>query len=216
VRRYGFHGLSYQYIAAELAQLEGGIPPRTIIAHLGNGASLCALRDGQSIATSMGFSTLDGLLMGTRCGSLDPGVILHLLRDGMDTASLTDLLYNQSGLQGISGLSADMRTLLASDRSAARQAVEQFCYTLVRQIGSHAAALQGLDCLVFTGGIGERAAAIRERVCAQLSWLGLQIDTTANQQQAGLISGSSSRVAIRVIPTNEERVIARHTLELLA
>ncbi len=215
IRRYGFHGLSYQYIAGELAR-NGQLPPKTIVAHLGNGASLCALQNGQSIDTSMGFSTLDGLMMGTRCGTLDPGVILHWLQEGMEETTLTDLLYNRCGLKGVSGISADMRTLLASDEAAARQAIEQFCYTLIRLTGSQIATLQGLDALVFTGGIGERAAVIREQVCQSLHWMGLVLDNTANRQNARLISTPDSRITVRVIPTNEEQVIARHTLELVS
>ncbi len=216
LERYGFHGLSYEYIASVLPEYHAGqMPTRTIVAHLGNGASVCALQNGQSIATSMGFSTLDGLLMGTRSGSIDPGVILHWLRSGMTEAELTQLLYNQCGLLGVSGLSADMQVLLASPDPRASLAVELFCYTLVRSIGSHLAALEGLDTLVFTGGIGEHAAYIRQAVCTRLHWLGITLDEAANAQNAPLISGSNSRIRVQVIPTNEERVIACHTLELL-
>lgn len=214
LRRYGFHGLSYTYISQYLSET-AQLLPRTVVAHLGNGASVCALDHGKSVATSMGFSTLDGLIMGTRCGALDPGVLLHCLRQGMNEAALTELLYQQSGLHALSGISADMRTVLASPEPAAAQTVEQFCYTLVRQIASHAAALQGLDALVFTGGIGEHAAAIRTQTCAQLGWLGVELDETANQQHAELIATAASRVKVQVIPTDEERVIARQTLEQL-
>ncbi|MEZ5480565.1 MAG: acetate kinase, partial [Thiolinea sp.] len=216
IRRYGFHGLSYEYIVSELQQAEGGIPAKTLVAHLGNGASLCAMQAGKSVATSMGFSTLDGLLMGTRCGMIDPGVLLHWLREGRGEPELTDLLYNQCGLKGVSGLSSDMRILLASDEPAAKLAVDQFCYSLQRQIGSHAAALEGLECLVFTGGIGEHAAPVREQVCAHLQWLGVRLDDEANRQNARLISTPDSQVRVQVIPANEELVIARHTLETLA
>ena len=217
LQRYGFHGLSYEYITGAMARAgDGRLPSRLIVAHLGNGASVCAIRDGRSVATSMGFSTLDGLLMGTRCGTLDPGVLLHLMREeGMDEAALSDLLYNRSGLLGVSGISADMQKLLASDAPAARDAVELFCYTLVRAIGSMAAALQGADALVFTGGIGEHAAEIRARVCRQLGWLGLDFDETANEVGADPLSLPVSRVEVRVIPTDEERIIAEHTLRIV-
>ena len=216
IRRYGFHGLSYEYISHQLHEQQGGMPEKVLVAHLGNGASLCALLQGRGIATSMGFSTLDGLMMGTRCGSLDPGVILHWLRsEQLTEPEITDILYNQCGLKGVSGLSADMRVLLGSDTTAAQAAVEQFCYTLVRQIGSQVAALQGLDMLVFTGGIGEHAAVIRQRVCNALTWLGIELDNTANNHHQSTISSATSPVSVRVIPTDEERVIARHTLELL-
>lgn len=216
IRRYGFHGLSYEYISHQLHKQPGGMSERVLVAHLGNGASLCALLQGRSIATSMGFSTLDGLMMGTRCGSLDPGVILHWLRsEQLTEPEITDILYNQCGLKGVSGLSADMRVLLGSDTAAAQAAVEQFCYTLVRQIGSQVAALQGLDMLVFTGGIGEHAAVIRQRVCAALTWLGIELDNAANKHHQHIISTAASPVSVRVIPTDEEWVIARHTLELL-
>nr|CAA6827733.1 MAG: Acetate kinase (EC [uncultured Thiotrichaceae bacterium] len=217
IRRYGFHGLSYEYITRQLQQEAGGVAEKVVIAHLGNGASLCALHNGRSIATSMGFSTLDGLMMGSRCGTLDPGVILHWMQsDGLNADDITDILYNQSGLKGISGLSTDMRVLLNSEEPAASAAVEQFCYTLVRQIGSHVAALQGINMLVFTGGIGEHSAIIRQRVCEQLAWLGIQLDTAANDKHDTVISARNSLVTVRVIPTNEEQIIARHTLELLA
>ena len=216
IRRYGFHGLSYEYISHQLREQQGGMPEKVLVAHLGNGASLCSLLQGRSIATSMGFSTLDGLMMGTRCGSLDPGVILHWLRsEQLTEPEITDMLYNQCGLKGVSGLSADMRVLLDSDTAAAQAAVAQFCYTLVRQIGSQVAALQGLDMLVFTGGIGEHAAVIRQRVCAALTWLGIELDNTANNHHQSTISTATSPVSVRVIPTDEEWVIARHTLELL-
>ncbi len=218
VRRYGFHGLSYEYIAQALPRY---LPPekadgRVIVAHLGNGASLCALLGRKSQATTMGFTALEGLMMGTRCGSLDPGVLLYLIDyHGMDSAALTRLLYQESGLLGVSGLSQDMRTLLASDRLEAREAIDLFCYRIVREIGSLAAALGGLDALVFTGGIGEHAAPVREKVCMALAWLGLEFDPAANTTRAQRISTTTSRIATLVIPTNEEWMIARHTAALL-
>ena len=218
LQRYGFHGLSYEFITGALPAHNGGsLPPRLIVAHLGNGASLCAIRDGKSVATSMGFSTLDGLLMGTRCGSIDPGVLLHLMRQhDMDEAALSHLLYDESGLLGVSGISADMQVLLDSREPAAAEAVELFCYTLVRAIGSMAAALGGVDAMVFTGGIGEHAGTIREKVCSQLTWLGVDIDPTANADAGPLISSSASGIKVWVIPTNEELVITRHTVQVIA
>ena len=218
LRRYGFHGLSYEYVVSELRRrsADGGLPTRTVIAHLGNGASLCAVRDGRSVATTMGFSTLDGLVMGTRCGSLDPGVLLYLMREhGMGERQLTELLYDRSGLLGLSGLSSDMRMLLTSDDPDARAAVESFCYSIVRHTGSLAAALGGLDALVFTGGIGENAAPVRERVCHQLGWLGVQLDGEANRRNRTRVSVPQSAVAVWVVPTDEELVIARHTSRVL-
>jgi acetate kinase len=217
LRRYGFHGLSYEYIAGALPAFcaPAPAPRRVVVAHLGNGASLCAIRDGRSVATTMGFSTLDGLVMGTRSGSQDPGVILYLLREeGYDLEDLTGLLYNRCGLLGLSGVSGDMRRLLESDAPEAETAVEVFCYRLSREIGSLAAALEGLDALVFTGGIGEHAAPIRARVCARAAWLGLDLDEAANAADGPRISAPGSRVSAWAIPTNEELVIARHTQAL--
>jgi len=215
--RYGFHGLSYEFVAQRLRDLsDGHLPERLVIAHLGNGASMCALRGGRSIATTMGFSTLDGLVMGTRVGSLDPGAILHLLRsDGLKPKQLEDLLYNKSGLLGLSGISSDMKTLLASNDPHAREAVDQFCYAIVRHLGSLSAALGGLDALVFTGGIGENAAPIRARVCEGAAWLGLVYDPQANDAGGPAISHVKSAVSAWVIATDEERIIARHTRHLL-
>ncbi|MBI3707680.1 MAG: acetate/propionate family kinase [Proteobacteria bacterium] len=217
LRRYGFHGLSYEYIVHALPQVSGAtLPRRLIIAHLGNGASLCAVRDGRSVATTMGFSTLDGLLMGTRCGAIDPGILLHLLReDGMDHGALSNLLYDRSGLLGVSGLSSDMRTLLESPEPRAKAAVDLFCYRATRELGSLAAALGGLDAVVFTGGIGEHAAAIRERICRDAAWLDLEFDAAANAAGGPRLSRPDSRVAAWVVPTNEELMIARHTRDLL-
>ena len=190
-----------------------------IIAHLGNGASLCALREGKSVATTMGFTTIDGLMMGTRSGSIDPGLVLHLIEyGGMSVTQVDHMLYKESGLLGVSGISQDMRELLASDDPHAREAVELFCYRLVREIGSLAAALGGLDALVFTAGIGEHAAPVRARVIERLDWLGAVLDPQANERIAGIagrIDAPDSRVALAVVPTNEEAMIARYTLEVL-
>jgi acetate kinase len=218
LRRYGFHGLSFDYVTGALPTHSGApLPARLVIAHLGNGASLCAVRDGRGVATTMGFSTLDGLVMGTRCGALDPGVLLYLMReDGLDEPALTDLLYNRSGLLGVSGLSADMRTLLASDAPAAAEAVDLFCYRIVRELGSLAAALGGLDALVFTAGIGAHSPEVRRRVCDASAWLGIVLDEAANERHGPLISRPDSEVSVWALPTDEELVIARHTLTLTA
>lgn len=217
VRRYGFHGLSYEYIAEVLPHwLKEQADGRVIVAHLGNGASMSALRGRKSVATTMGFTAVEGLMMGTRTGSLDPGVLLYLMDyQDMDAKALTRLLYKESGLLGVSGLSQDMRELLASDRPEAQEAVELFCYRIVREIGSLAAALEGLDALVFTGGIGEHAVPVRERVCQACRWLGLELDTAANAAGTHVISTAGSRVKALVLPTNEEWMIARHTAELI-
>lgn len=217
VRRYGFHGLSYEYIADVLPQQLGAkADGRVIVAHLGNGASMCAMKDRKSIATTMGFTALDGLMMGTRAGNLDPGVLLYLMDyQGMDAKALEKLLYKESGLLGVSGISQDMRELLASDRPEAREAVELFCYRIVREIGSLAAALGGLDALVFTGGIGEHAAEVRSRVCGALGWLGVRIDEAANSTHKWRIATADFSVDVLVLPTNEEWMIARHTAELV-
>ena len=216
--RYGFHGLSYEYITAALPEIAGGaLPERLVVAHLGNGASMCAIRAGRSIATTMGFSTLDGLPMGTRSGAVDPGVLLYLMREaGLDEPALTKLLYEQSGLLGVSGISADMATLLASEAPNAAEAIELFTYRIGRSLGSLAAALGGLDALVFTGGIGENAVAVRAAVCARAGWLGLALDPAANAAGGPRISTPGSRVAAWVIPTNEELMVARHTLAVIA
>ena len=216
IERYGFHGLSYEHVAGALpAHLGAAAAGRVIVAHLGNGASLCALSGGASVATTMGFSTLDGLAMGTRCGSLDPGVILHLLRAGMTLAQLEDLLYHRSGLLGISGASHDMRELLASPDPRAAAAVDFFVYRIGREIGSLAAALGGLDALVFTAGIGEHAPAIRARVIEACRWLGLELDETANERGGPRLTTPESRASAWVVPTDEELTIARHTQRLL-
>ncbi len=217
VRRYGFHGLSYEYIAGALAEAMGTpATGRVVVAHLGNGASMCAMRDGRSMASTMGFTAVEGLPMGTRSGSLDPGVLLYLIEQhGMGVRSLTNLLYKQSGLLGLSGFSNDMRDLLASPDPNAKLAVDYFCYRIARELGSLAAALDGLDALVFTGGIGEHAAAVRERVCALSAWLGIDLDPAANARDSQRIDRAGSRTAVWVLPTNEELVIARHTRQLV-
>jgi len=217
VRRYGFHGLSYEYIADVLPQHLGNrADGRVIVAHLGNGASMCAMKERRSIATTMGFTALDGLMMGTRAGNLDPGVLLYLMDyQGMDAKTLERLLYKESGLLGVSGISQDMRELLASGRPEAREAVDLFCYRIVREIGSLAAALGGLDALVFTGGIGEHAAPVRAQVCGALGWLGVALDEAANAAHARRIATADSSVEVLVLPTNEEWMIARHAAALV-
>jgi acetate kinase len=217
MHRYGFHGLSYEYVTDRLKTLCGGrLPKRLIIAHLGNGASMAAVLDGKGHATTMGFSTLDGLIMGTRIGSLDPGALLHLIRaEGMDLKALEDLLYNKCGVLGLSGISADMKTLLESADPHAASAVDQYCYAIVRHTGSLAAALGGIDALVFTGGVGENAAPIRAKVCRDLAWLGLELDEAANEKGGPLLTKPGSKLAAYAVPTDEELVIARHTARLL-
>jgi len=217
VRRYGFHGLSYEYISSVLPDFDAkAAAGRTIVAHLGNGASLCAMANGRSVASTMGFTAVEGLMMGTRSGTLDPGVILYLIDElKMDVRAVEHMLYKESGLLGVSGISSDMRELLASDAPRARLAVDLFVYRIGREIGSLAAALGGLDALVFTAGIGEHAIEIRERVCRVASWLGVELDETANAGKKQRISSTSSRVSAWVIPTNEELMIARHTQHLM-
>lgn len=217
LRRYGFHGLSYEHIAGTLPAILGPrAAGRVIVAHLGNGASLCAMRNRRSIATTMGFSTLDGLIMGTRCGTIDPGVLFYLMHErNMSSTAVEELLYRQSGLLGVSGISNDMRTLLGSVDPRANEAVAQFVYRAVLEIGALSAALEGLDALVFTGGIGEHAAAIRAKICEKLGWLGVTLDTAANTHNSQQISGGDSAVTVCVIPTDEEAVIAAHTRRLL-
>jgi acetate kinase len=217
IKRYGFHGLSYDYVARQLPHVIGErAKGAVVIAHLGNGASMCALREGRSVASTMGFTAVEGLMMGTRTGSLDPGVLLYLMEQkGMDAAALTRLLYKESGLLGVSGISQDMRTLLASDAPEAAEAVNLFCYRIARELGSLAAAAGGLDALVFTGGIGEHAAPVRAKVGALSAWLGLSIDESANAEGRPRIDSADSRVAVAVVPTNEEAMIARYTVELL-
>ena len=217
IRRYGFHGLSFEYVAGRLA----GIAPqlvakRTVIAHLGNGASLCALRNGRSVDTTMGLTPLDGLVMGTRSGTIDPGVLLYLqLHERMSVEDIQHLLYHESGLLGVSGLSADMRTLLASREAAAREAVDLFTFRAAQEIAMMATTLGGLDCLVFTGGIGEHAKEIRSAIGERLAWLGVRIDAVANDEGRERIGDGESPVEVFVIPTNEELAIARHCVTAL-
>jgi len=217
VRRYGFHGLSYEYVASVLPTMDRrAAKGRSVIAHLGNGASMCALGAGRSVATTMSFTALDGLAMGTRCGAMDPGVLLYLIeRHGMDGPALEQLLYQESGLLGVSGISSDMRALLASSDPRATEAVDLFVYRIRRELGSLAAALGGLDALVFTGGIGENAVSVRARVCRDARWLGVELDEEANAKGGPRISRLGSRATAWVIPTNEELMIALHTRRLL-
>lgn len=215
VRRYGFHGLSYEHIAARLRDLAPRLAiGRVITAHLGNGASLCAMKACRSIDTTMGFSALDGLVMGTRPGNLDPGVVLYLQQQhGMTVDQVEDLLYRRSGLLGVSdGIASDMRTLLASDESAARDAIQLFTYRAAREAGALASSLGGLDGIVFTGGVGEHAAPIRAAICRRLAWLGIELDERANARTDAVITLPTSRVEVRVIPADEEQMIAQHTL----
>ena len=217
VKRYGFHGLSYEYVSGKLRdvapdQADG----RIIVAHLGNGASLCAMHHGRSVATTMGFTAVEGLVMGTRCGSIDPGVLIYLMDErGMDARALEDLIYKKSGLLGVSGLSSDMRTLRGSDDPRAREAIDLFIYRIVREIGSLSAALGGLDGIVFTGGIGQRDTKTRKEVIDGCGWLGAAIDEQLNAAGQGRIDATTSRIPVWVLPTDEERVIARHTAALL-
>jgi acetate kinase len=217
VRRYGFHGLSYEYICSYLKQAHPEIyAGRLIVAHLGNGASMCAIREGKSIGSTMGFTALDGLPMGTRCGQLDPGVVLYLLTTkGMSPDAVSDLLYKQSGLKGLSGISQDMRTLTQSSDPKAAEAIEYFVFRIRRELGGMAAVLSGLDTVVFTGGIGENSALIREKVCEGQEWLGLEIDPARNEAGAEVVSADTSRINILVIPTDEEAMIRHHTEKLL-
>jgi len=215
VRRYGFHGLSYEYIASCLEEHLGEVARgRVVVAHLGSGASMCAMLDRRSVATTMGFSALDGLPMGTRCGTLDPGVILYLLERGHSRESIADLLWNRSGLLGLSGMSDDVRELQASDDARAAQALSFLAYRVARELGSLAAAVEGLDALVFTAGIGEHSPALRARICERARWLGVSLDTLANDASALRISDASSRVAVLVIATDEESMLARHVLSV--
>ncbi|MDF0605437.1 acetate/propionate family kinase [Neisseriaceae bacterium TC5R-5] len=217
VRRYGFHGLSYEYIARVLPDYDArAAQGKTIVLHLGNGASMAAIANGQSIASTMGFTAVEGLPMGTRSGSLDPGVVLWMMAEAhMDASAIQTMLYQHSGLLGVSGISSDMRTLLESTDPRAAEAIDLFCYRISRELGSLAAALGGLDALVFTAGIGERAAPVRERVCLLAEWLGVALDTEANAKHGPHISTADSAVKVWVIPTDEELMIALHTLHHL-
>ncbi len=212
VRRYGFHGLSYEYVIDRLRTVDPDLAgKRVIAAHLGNGASICGMADGRSVDSSMGFTALDGLMMGTRCGALDPGVLLYLLQQKrMSAAEIEELLYRKSGLLGVSGISSDMRVLLASDDPRAAEAVGLFVHRIVREVGAVVSVLGGLDGLIFTAGIGENAPEIRRDVCARLAWLGVTLDEAANVAGVGLISAVGSRVKVHVVATDEEAMIARH------
>jgi acetate kinase len=218
VRRYGFHGLSYEYVSSRLLETNPELKQaRVVMAHLGNGASLCAMHHGQSVACTMAFTALDGLVMGTRCGPLDPGVLLHLMDAyGMDARAIEDLLYRKSGLLGVSGVSSDMRDLHNSSEPAAAEAVSLFVYRLVREIASAAAAMGGMDALVFTGGIGENDVAVRKEVAEGCRWLGLEVDEMLNAVGYDKISKETSRVSAWIIPTNEEYMVAQHTAEVIS
>jgi len=213
VRRYGFHGLSYEFIARRLRAIApAAAAGRAIVAHLGNGASICAIRDGRAVDSTLGFTALDGLPMGTRCGQIDPGVLLYLMTEkGMSASAVSDLLYKNSGLKGMSGLSHDMRVLEASDSPAARDAIAYFVARIRREIGSMAAALGGVDAIVFTAGIGEHAWRVREAALTGMEWLGVRLDVEANRDNSPVVSAADSAVPVFVIPTDEERMIAEHT-----
>ena len=217
VRRYGFHGLSYEYIASVLPQFDGrAANGKTVVCHLGNGSSMCAMAGRRSVASTMGFTAVEGLPMGTRCGALDPGVVLFLIEQkGMEPRAVRELLYNKSGLLGVSGLSSDMRALLESDDPCAKLAIDIYVYRIGRELGSLSAALGGLDAVVFTAGIGENASVIRERVCRDAVWLGIELDGVANAEGGPRISTAAARTSAWVIPTNEELMIAQHTLGVL-
>ncbi|MFO1170532.1 MAG: acetate/propionate family kinase [Hyphomicrobiaceae bacterium] len=218
VRRYGFHGLSYEYVTSELQRIAPHhASGRLVIAHLGNGASMCAIRGGQSVASTMGFSALDGLPMGTRCGQLDPGVLIYLQRErGMSADAIEDLLYRKSGLLGLSGLSSDMRALEAAGTPEAQQAIDYFVFRIRRELGAMTAILSGLDALAFAGGIGENAWRVRERICQGFEWLGIELDETRNRLGEGVISSDRSRVRVFIVKTSEETMIARHVRRLMA
>lgn len=217
VRRYGFHGLSFEYVAGRLVEIAPELAAkRTVIAHLGNGASLCALQDGRSVDTTMGLTPLDGLVMGTRCGAIDPGVLLYLQQhERMSIEDVEHLLYHESGLIGISGISADMRALLASHEAAAREATDLFVFRAAQQVAMMTTTLGGLECLVFTGGVGEHAKEIRSAIGERLAWLGVRIDAAANGEGRERINSGDSSVDVLVIPTNEELTIARHCAAVL-
>jgi acetate kinase len=217
VLRYGFHGLSYEYIAQALPAYDArAATGRTVVLHLGNGASMCAMHGGRSVASTMGFTAADGLPMGTRCGSLDPGVVLYLMQElRMDAKAIEKLIYQESGLLGVSGISSDMRALQESSDPRAKEAIDLFAYRIGRELGSLASALGGLDAIVFTAGIGEHSVALRERICRDAAWLGIELDAAANASGGPRISTSGSRAAAWVVPTNEELMIARHTAAVL-
>jgi acetate kinase len=217
ILRYGFHGISYEYIASQLPELiKNKAKGKVIVAHLGQGASMCALENCQSVATSMGFTALDGLMMGTRCGSIDPGVLLYLLQEKKySIEQINHLLYQESGLLGVSGLSSDMRVLQSSTDPKAIEAIELFCYRAVRELGSLYAHLRGCDAIIFTGGIGEHSAMVRKKIVEQLDWLGAILEEQANDDNLTFIHHKTSRVIIGVIPTQEEYMIAKHTRHIL-
>jgi acetate kinase len=218
VRRFGFHGISYEYVAGALPAVMGpaAASGRVVVAHLGSGASMCALRDGRSVATTMSFTPLDGLPMSRRCGNLDPGVVLYLMQHkGMDAAGISKLLYEESGLMGVSGISDDMRVLLSAQDPRAAEAIDLFVYRVGLELGSLAAALHGLDALVFTGGIGEHAAMIRQRICADAAWLGMVLDAQANEAGATCITHAGSTPSAWIIPTDEDLMMARHAWDTL-
>lgn len=218
IKRYGFHGLSYDYIASKLREVAPEIASgKLIVAHLGSGASLCAMMDGKSVDTTMAFSSLEGLPMATRCGAIDPGVLLYLIREkGMSPDEVEHLLYYNSGLRGISGLSSDVRDLLASNDASAKLALDYFVHHVCRQIGALAAVLEGIKAIVFTAGIGEHSPEIRERICSHLEWLGLHLDVDANRADGPKITAQDSPLSAWVVPTDEEWLIARHTFDLTA
>lgn len=217
VRRYGFHGLSYEFISLQLHQIDPRLAQgRVVVAHLGNGASMAAVHNGRSVASTMGFTALDGLPMGTRSGQIDPGVLLYLMDSkGMDAAQIGQLLYKQSGLLGMSGLSQDMRTLEASNDPKAQSAIDYFCHRISREAAALAAAMGGIDALVFTGGIGEHSSRVRAQVCASLTWMGVDIDPACNAQHSACISSPTSGIQVRVMQTDEEQMIAKHCHELV-
>ena len=218
VRRYGFHGISYEFLVARFGELAPTLAnARIVFAHLGNGASMCAVKDGRSVATTMGFTAVDGLMMGTRCGTIDPGVVLYLMQEeGMDAAAIETLIYRQSGLLGVSGVSSDMRALRASSDPAAAEAIALFVYRIVRELGSLVAALGGLDALVFSGGIGENDAMTRAEVVSGSQWIGAALDPDRNSRGDLRISADDSAVSVWAVPTDEERLIARHTAAILS
>jgi acetate kinase len=217
VIRYGFHGISYEYIASVASQyLDNMGSKRIIAAHLGNGASMCAMLDYKSVSTSMGFTAIDGLMMGTRCGRIDPGVLLYLMNEKKySSEDLEHLLYSESGLLGVSGVSNDVRTLLQSNDPDAMVAIDLFCYRAAQEIGSLCVSLDGIDGVVFTAGIGENSALIRQKICNRLKWLGVMIDDGLNQKNSSIISSNESRVVVAVIPTNEELMIAKHVKTII-
>jgi acetate kinase len=213
IRRYGFHGLSYAYISDSQKLCENP-EERTVVLHLGAGSSACAMLGGKSMASSMGFSAVDGLPMGSRTGNLDPGVMVHLMREGMSADQLETLLYKQSGWLGLSGLCSDMRSLIESSQKEAKFTVDYYCYHITQEIGRLTAILGGLDRVIFTAGVGEHAPIIREKVCHQLAWLGIEIDTTLNQNNQIEIASQSSKVRVQVIPTDEEWMLAKYAMQL--